>query len=390
MHVVGAFTESQPRGRAEDSTRDREAPTATAMTRPGHRPSMNRVIGERALEDAPVSADGARELLADMLRARAFDEKALALQRRGWMSGYPSFRGQEASQVGAAHAMDDADWLFPTYRSNAMQIALDVPMENLYLFRRGRSEYRVDHGKPIFPQAVPIATQIPHAAGAGMAATLDGADHGVVCYFGDGATSEGDFHEGLNFAGVFDAPVVFLCENNHWAISLPESRQTASATIAQKADAYGFEGVRVDGNDPLAVYETVAAALESARAGEPVLVESLTYRQGAHTTSDDPSRYEDRSEELPEWRTRDPVQRFVEFLHEQGAIDEDWLADARDAATGAVEDAVEAAEAADVADPAEPDDVFDHVYAGLPPRLAEQREWLRSFADEHDVNELEH
>jgi len=351
---------------------------------------MNRVIGERGLSDVAVSAERAVDLLADMLRARAFDEKALALQRRGWMSGYPSFRGQEGSQVAAAHAMDDDDWLFPTYRSNAMQIALAVPMHNLLLFRRGRSEFHDDHGLNVFPQAVPIATQIPHATGVGMARNYAGADHGVVCYLGDGATSEGDFHEGLNFAGVFDAPVVFFCENNHWAISLPESRQTASATIAGKADAYGFEGVRVDGNDPLAVYEVVAASLERAREGEPVLVESLTYRQGAHTTSDDPARYEDRGEDLPDWRTRDPIDRYTEFLRAEGAVNDTRLAELRERAEAEVEAAVADAEDADDADPVDVDDVFEHTYADLPPGLREQREWLRSFAAEHDVYDLEH
>jgi pyruvate dehydrogenase E1 component alpha subunit len=348
---------------------------------------MNRVIGERDLEEVAVDADGAREVLADMLRARAFDERALALQRRGWMSGYPSFRGQEGSQVGAAHAMAEEDWLFPTYRSNAMQIALDVPMSDIFLFRRGRAEYHSDHDRPVFPQAVPIATQIPHAAGAGMARNYTDEDHGVVCYFGDGATSEGDFHEGLNFAGVFDAPVVFFCENNHWAISLPENRQTASATIAQKAQAYGFEGLRVDGNDPLAVQEAVRVALKRAREGEPVLVESLTYRQGAHTTSDDPSRYEDQRGDLPEWRTADPIDRYAEYLRERGAVDDEWLESARADAEAEVEAAKEAAEAVE---PAEPDDVFENVFAEPTPRLRDQREWLREWAADREVDEVGH
>ena len=348
---------------------------------------MNRVIGERDLSDAPISAAGARAILADMLRARRFDERALALQRRGWMSGYPSYQGQEGSQVGAAHAMAEEDWLFPTYRSNAMQIALGVPMSDILLFRRGRAEYHSGHDLNVFPQAVPIATQIPHAAGAGMARNYVDEDHGVVCYFGDGATSEGDFHEGLNFAGVFDAPVVFFCENNHWAISLPESRQTASATIAQKATAYGFEGIQVDGNDPLAVYEAVAAALAHVKEGEPVLIESLTYRHGAHTTSDDPTRYEDRGEELPEWRTADPIERFADYLREHEAIDDDWLETTREEAAEAVDDAVDEAEAVE---PADPDDVFAHTFADRPPRLADQNEWLRRFNENHDVNEVGH
>ena len=162
---------------------------------------MHRVIGERDLESTQFDADDARSLLRDMIRARRFDERAVALQRRGWMSGYPPFAGQEATQVGAAHALAADDWLFPTYRSNAMQLARGVPMSDLLAFRRGHPEFTSDHDLPIFPQAVPIATQLPHAVGAGMAADYGDEDHAIVCDFGDGATSEGDFHEAMNFAG---------------------------------------------------------------------------------------------------------------------------------------------------------------------------------------------
>src|SRR6056297_1699507 len=175
--------------------------------RRGDKPrSMNRIIGERDLSETPFSPEQARETYRQMARARAFDERALALQRRGWMSSWPPYRGQEGSQVGAAMAMADDDWLFPTYRSNAMQIARDVPISDILLFRRGMPEYHSGHDVPNFPQADPIATQIPHAAGVGMAMNYreavngEDGDHATVCYFGDGATSEGDFHEGLNFA----------------------------------------------------------------------------------------------------------------------------------------------------------------------------------------------
>jgi pyruvate dehydrogenase E1 component alpha subunit len=348
---------------------------------------MHRAIGDRDLADTALSPDAARLVYRDMVRARRFDERALALQRRGWMSGYPPFKGQEGSQVGAAHAMRDDDWLFPTYRSNAMQIARGVSMADLLAFRRGHPEYTSGHDHPIFPQAVPIATQIPHATGAAMARNYVGGDHGIVCYLGDGATSEGDFHEGLNFAGVFDAPVVFFCENNNWAISLPRERQTASATIAQKAEAYGFDGFQVDGNDPVAVYEAVAASLKRARDGDPVLVESLTYRQGAHTTSDDPDRYRDGSEDLPEWRTADPLDRFGCYLRDQDALDDEFAETVREEADEELADAVDAAESEP--DP-DPDDVFDHVYAEVTPELADQKASLHALLDDHDVHELDH
>jgi len=331
---------------------------------------MHRVIDERDLSETRFTAEEAIDIYRGMVRARRFDERALALQRRGWMSSYPPFKGQEASQVGAAHAMADSDWLVPTYRSNAMQLTLDVPASDILLFRRGMGEYHSGHDKPVFPQAISIASQIPHAAGLGMAADYRGEDHAVVCYFGDGATSEGDFHEGLNFAGVFDAPVVFFCENNGWAISMPRERQTASETIAAKAEAYGFDGLRVDGNDPLAVAETMADALSSARDGDPVLVESLTYRQGAHTTSDDPSRYRDEGTDFPEWRTADPIERYADYLREQGALD-DALAE-----TIAADIEAELADAVEVAESTpEPDaEAFiEHVYERAPPRLRDQR-----------------
>jgi pyruvate dehydrogenase E1 component alpha subunit len=372
---------------------------------------MNRIIGERDLSETPFSPEQARATYRDMVRARAFDERALALQRRGWMSSWPPYKGQEGSQVGAALAMADDDWLFPTYRSNAMQVTRGVPISDILLFRRGRPEFHSGHDVPHFPQAVPIATQIPHAAGTAMAMNYekkvkgDGADaegngtegdaggeenpddRAVLCYFGDGATSEGDFHEGMNFAGVFDAPTVFFCENNEWAISLPRHRQTASDTIAQKATAYGFEGVQVDGNDPLAVRETVSEALESARSGDPVLVESLTYRQGAHTTSDDPSQYEDAAQDLPDWRTADPLERYEEYLLEQGVLDDEFVAEVEAEADAELDEAVETAESVE---PGDPHDVFDRVYADLPPNLREQREWLDSFLADHDVQELDH
>ncbi|WP_254840665.1 thiamine pyrophosphate-dependent enzyme [Natronomonas marina] len=337
---------------------------------------MHRVIGERDPERADDEL--ARTLLREMVRARLFDERAFALQRQGWMSGYPPFRGQEASQVGAATALADDDWLVPTYRSNAAQLTRGVPMADILRFRRGYPEFGSGHDVPVLPQAVPIASQIPHATGLGMAANYRESDEAVLCCFGDGATSEGDFHEGLNFAGVFEAPVVFFCENNGWAISTPETRQTASETIAAKAEAYGIDGYRVDGNDPLAVHEAVDRALADARAGAPVLLESLTYRQGPHTTSDDPDRYDDRAT-FPEWRTRDPIERFVEYLEAGGVVEAGFVEAVREAAAEDFEAAREAAEAAEP----DPDDVFEYVYEEPTPALRRQRAALEEHLRRH-------
>jgi len=358
---------------------------------------MRRVIGDRSLSETDVPPELAREFLREIVRVRVFDERAVALQRRGWMSGYPLFRGQEASQVGAAGALTDADWLFPTYRTNALQLARGRPPTDILRFRRGRSEYEAGREGTTFTQSTPIATHLPHAVGAAMAREYLGdgetgpaeegetgpteeGEAGVACaYFGDGATSEGDFHEAMNFAGVFDAPAVFLCENNAWAISLPVERQTASETLAGKAHAYGFEGIRVDGMDPLAVYETVREARESALAGDPVLVESLTYRRGAHSTSDDPDRYRDRESERPDWRTADPLDRYESFLREAGVVDASFVPGVREAAESWVAEAVETVESD--SDPS-PDDVFAFAYGRAPPRVAAQRRALRVRTDE--------
>jgi pyruvate dehydrogenase E1 component alpha subunit len=332
--------------------------------------------------------------------------------------------------VAAAHAMTAADWLFPTYRTNAMALARGVPMHDVLLFRRGYPEFVSDHGVRNFPQAVPIATQLPHAVGFGMAIDYrntvdpdspagnpeagdpetggsaagdkgagdsgerhDGAvgaglvdptdgptDEVVLAYLGDGATSEGDTHEAMNFAGVFGAPVLFLCENNGWAISTPRERQTAADSIAARADACGFGGRQVDGTDPLAVHEVVREALATVRDGEPVLVESLVHRHGPHTTSDDPSRYEDRAE-VPAWRQRDPLDRLEEFAREAGIADDAFVESARDRAAREADEAVATAEA--TAPPAIAD-LFDYSYADLPPRISEQRAWLAARADEID------
>ncbi|MFC7194132.1 thiamine pyrophosphate-dependent enzyme [Halosimplex aquaticum] len=292
------------------------------------------------------------------------------------------FEGQEGSQVGAAHALADDDWLFPTYRSNAMQLARGRPPADILRFRRGLSGFEPEAAAgdsadgtghdgrrgTTFTAATPIATQLPRRRrGDGGDAPRRGPRG--LCVPRRRRHLGGDFHEAMNFAGVFSAPVVFFCENNHWAISLPEERQTRSETIAQKASAYGFDGVRVDGNDPLAVYEVVAESRERARSGDPVLVESLTYRKGAHSTSDDPDRYRG-DVDLPEWRTADPLERTAEYLREAGAIDEAFVDDARESANAELDEAVAAAES--TAEP-DPEAAFDYAYAELPPRVVAQR-----------------
>ena len=243
--------------------------------------------------DKQIDEQLVQELYYHMLRIRTFDRKAINLQRQGRLGTYAPFEGQEAAQVGSALALNADDWVFPTYRDHGATITFGKSMATTFLYWNGRVEGCVAPAdRNIFPPAVPIATQLPHAVGAAWAEKRRGTQHVAIAYFGDGATSEGDFHEGLNFASVFKVPVVFFNQNNGYAISVPIEKQMNSATIAQKSVAYGMPGFRVDGNDCFAVYFMTKVAFDNARCGNgPTLIEAVTWRKGAHTTADDPSKY---------------------------------------------------------------------------------------------------
>lgn len=306
-----------------------------------------------------------------MLLMRTFDNRCVTLQRQGRIGTYPPLQGQEAAQVGSAFALEKDDWIFPSYRDQAALAVHGLPLDQSLLYWMGREEGSAyPPGVNIFPNCIPIATQIPHGVGAAWAAKLRQDPIVTIVYFGDGATSEGDFHEGANFAAIYRAPCVLFCQNNHYAISLPVDRQTSTDTIAQKAAAYGMPGVRVDGNDVLAVYQVTKEAVQRARSGEgPTLIEAVTYRLGAHTTVDDPSRY--RSEdEVAAWAENDPILRFRRFLERQGHWNPDLEEKLQEKARRQVAEAIQKAEAAP---PPRPEDIFDYVYSELPPHLAEQK-----------------
>ncbi|MDT3441053.1 MULTISPECIES: pyruvate dehydrogenase (acetyl-transferring) E1 component subunit alpha [unclassified Pseudofrankia] len=311
-----------------------------------------------------------------MALVRRFDTQATALARQGRIAAFPSSSGQEACQAGAALALRPGDWLFPTYRDSGALLSRGVdPLEVLAPVRGHRHCGYDPLAHRCAPMSTPLATQAPHGTGLAVAARWKGTDEVALVLLGDGATSEGDFHEALNFAAVFRAPVVFLVQNNRYAISVPLSRQSAAPSLAYKGVGYGVRAEQVDGNDAVAVLAVLTEAVGHARAGlGPMLVEAHTYRMGPHTSSDDPGRYRD-DDEVAMWRVRDPIERLRAYLRGRGL-----LGDAAEAAVAARAETLAAQVRAGVADDARvaPTEMFDHVYAAAPPVLAEQRAALLS------------
>jgi pyruvate dehydrogenase E1 component alpha subunit len=331
--------------------------------------------------DSELSESDLKKIYRAMVLTRAFDTKSMNLQRQGRIGFYVPCSGQEAAQVGSAFVLREDDWTFPTYRDVGVAIIRGVSIERLFAHLLGNTDdamvgkqmpshwgYREANFMSV---ASPIATHLPVAVGTGMAMRYEKKDTVVLAYHGDGATSEGDFHVACNFAGVFKSPVVFVCENNGWAISVPVSKQTASETLAIKAQAYGFEGVRVDGNDVMAVYHATKTAVQNAReGGGPSLVECLTYRMGPHSTSDDPNRYRTK-EEYDLWKKRDPVERFKSRLQSVGIWNQETEIKLKSEIDSEINRAIEKEERVPLPDPAS---MFEGVYASEPRSLREQRE----------------
>ena len=351
-----------------------------------------RVLGPDGtpLPDATVpdlSDERFRAIYRDLVTTRRFDERAVSLQRQGRIGTYAPCAGQEGSAVGSTHALAADDLISYQYREHGAVVVRDLLSEYLPYWMGHESGTEAIAEGNVFPLNIGIAAHLPHAVGAAWAFDYRDEDRVVACHFGDGATSEGDFHEAMNFAGVFDTPTIFCCHNNGWAISIPRERQTASATFAQKASAYGFDGVRVDGMDPLASYAVTREAAERARGPSsetdtdhprPVLIEFVEYRFGAHTTADDPTAYRDPDDVDP-WRALDPLDRMEAFLRETGRIDDEGVAAIRDEADDVVADAIDFAESIE----AEPSDMFEHAYAELPPEVRRQRDDLLAAVEEH-------
>jgi pyruvate dehydrogenase E1 component alpha subunit len=340
---------------------------------------LRRVIGDgEAIPDGEVAGLGPDDLLQlhrNLVLLRTYDERSVVYHRQGRIGTYAIFWNHEAMQAGSVFALEDRDWIFPAYRESAIGLLRGMPVSTVLSWWRGHpAGWWNPRDYNVASICVPIATQVPHAVGFAWGSRLKGEDTVALALFGDGATSEGSFHEGATFAGVMKAPVILFCNNNQWAISTPLAKQTAAPTLADKAIGYGIPGVRVDGGDVLAVFEATRDAVERARAGDgPTFIEAVSYRAAPHATADDPSIYID-PERVEEQRENECVGRFERYLKRTGVFTDDQAETARNEALEMMRAGIAEAEAEPPADPAL---VFEHAYADPPPSQAHDLAELR-------------
>jgi len=329
------------------------------------------------MPDGESRLDGAAllDLYRSLVLLRTFDERAVVFHSQGRIGTYAIFWGHEAIQAGAVHALEERDWVFPSYRESAIGLVRGLPAATVLSWWRGHPAGWWDPAEfGVASICVPIATHVPHAAGFAWGSKLKGEDRVALALFGDGATSEGAFHEGANLAAVMRAPLVLLCNNNQWAISTPLSAQTAAANLVDKAIGYGMPGVRVDGTDVLAVHEAVSEAVARARAGEgPTFVEAVTYRAAPHATADDPSVYIDH-DLAEEARRNECVGRYEGWLRRRGLLSDELAAQIKDEALATVREGILQAEAEP---PGDPSLLFEHALAEPPPGFAAELAELR-------------
>jgi pyruvate dehydrogenase E1 component alpha subunit len=344
------------------------------------------VEGDRELP--AISWEDLLRLYRVMLLTRRLDERMITLQRQGRIGFYIGSIGEEAAITASAFALEDQDWIVPSYRELAALLLRGYPLFELLCQFFGNSRdpvkgrqmpnHYASRELRFLSISSPVGTQIPHATGLAMAAKLRKSNEIALAYFGEGATSQGDFHVAANFAGVFKAPVVFFCRNNHWAISVPLELQTSSRSIAVKAEAYGFEGRRVDGNDVFAVYSATRDAVDKARRGDgPTLIEAVTYRIGPHSTSDDPKVYREESM-VEDWKQKGPLRRLKTYLIEQGHWSEEQDSQLESEIKNEIQDNLRRAEKVG---PPFVDTIFEDVFDSLPWHLEEQRDLLRRLND---------
>lgn len=315
------------------------------------------------------------ELYKQMLLARQVDEKALKLQRQGRLGTYAAYKGQEAAQVGSVSAFEASDLIVPSYRDGAALLARGLPLKKIFLYWSGDERGNLGlKSNNILPPSIPVGSHPVHAVGAIRARNIEGDDSAFgVTYFGDGATSEGDLLEAMNFAGVWNTPVLFFCQNNQWAISVPRDNQTASETLAQKALAFGFKGEQVDGNDLIAVRQATIRARKYAISNrEPYFIEAITYRRGDHTTADDASRYRTR-EEVEQWKQKDPLKRIRKYLQSKNYWSDTQQKNWSRECDKIISEAIEAYENIEPADAAT---IFKYTYKNMTPAHQEQKKEL--------------
>jgi pyruvate dehydrogenase E1 component alpha subunit len=327
-------------------------------------------------EKPPLTDPETFTLYQKMVFIRLADQRGLMLQRQGRFGTYAPIWGQEACQVGSTYNLQKGDWVFPAFREIAAALMMGISLKDFYLYWMGNEMgSQAPEGVNVLPVSVPVGTQTLHAVGAAWAAKIKGDKIATLVFFGDGATSKGDFHEAMNFAGVFKTPTIFFCQNNQYAISVPRSLQTASKTIAQKAIAYGFDGIQVDGNDLFAVFAATKEAVGKARSGQgPTLIEGVTYRFGPHTTADDPTKYRPE-EEVETWKPLDPLVRLRYYLKGKGLWDEGVEKKLTEEAQKEIDQAVKDAEAVPAP---EVDEIFKYVFAEMTQPQEEQLEYLKS------------
>ena len=318
-----------------------------------------------------------KQMYEAMFLTRIFDEKALSLQRQGRLGTYAPNKGQEAAQIGSAFTLNKEDFVFPAFRENGVYLSRGMPPELLFLYWAGDERGMfIPKDVNMFTVAIPVSTQILHAVGYSWGNKIKNKKNVTLTYFGDGATSKGDFHEAMNFAGVLKLPLVFICQNNQYAISVSVKEQTASKTIAQKAFAYGFNGIQVDGNDVFAVYKAVKEAVDNARKGlGPTLIECFTYRLGDHTTSDDAKKYRDEKE-VHEWMAKDPLLRLERYIIKNRVANIKYFKQVEVKTRKLIDDAVKKAESYPKQNI---QNMFDYVYDKKDARLNEELEYLKQF-----------
>ncbi len=331
-----------------------------------------------------ISDTDLRKLYKTMLASRKLDERCLMLQRQGRMGTYGPSKGQEAASLGVAYALKAEDWFVPTFREPAGLLWRGWPMSTWMKWWGGHEAGNVvPEGVNDLPICVPIASQCQYGMGIAWAMKLRGAGHIAAVFCGDGGTSEGDFHEAMNFAGVYNLPMVMIVQNNHWAISIPRSGQTRSQSIAQKAIAYGFDGIQIDGNDLLGVVYAMREAVEKARTGGgPTLIEAVTYRLMMHTTADDPKKYR-KEEEVQQWEPRDPLPRLKGYLQHKKLLDEKVEKVIEEEVTRELDEATREYESFR----SDPLAMFDHMYAERTPELERQRAELAAHLDKQKKTE---